>query len=98
MLISSLLLLTFVLALAPDEETYTFKIKLPARGDVIKVNHVESTNDSVIITLDGKEKKSEKQKGREEEKYIETILETKRGEIHPTRLKRKYDRAVFTKE
>jgi len=100
MLSSSLIALSLALGLAPADETHTIKVKKPAKGDVFKVEEQEESENKTVVTIAGKEVPNQPGMGKEgkSEIYVETILEKPEKAARPTSLKRKYEKARFTKD
>jgi hypothetical protein len=97
---SSLIALSLVLGLAPAEDTHTIKVKKSAKGDVVKVEDQEDGDSNMVLTVGGKEVPNQKGPGKigKNEVYVETILEKPEKAEKATSLKRKYEKARFTKE
>jgi len=97
---SSVMLLGLVFAAAPADEAYTIKIKKSAKGDVIRIEDQEEGENKMTILVGGKEAPNQPPQGKEakNEVYLETIVEKPDPNERATSLKRKYEKARFTKD
>jgi hypothetical protein len=76
------------------EDTYTIKLRDPAKGDTLQVNRTEETqSQSKIVDAAGKTLVENEDKGGKVSVYRETVLEKPEGRAKPTRLKREYEKA-----
>jgi hypothetical protein len=97
---SSLVMLGLVVGLAPAEDTYTIKFKKSAKGDITRIEGQEEGENKIVLTLAGKEVPNQPPQGKEgkAETFVETILERPDQSDRATSLKRRYEKARFTKE
>jgi hypothetical protein len=82
---------------AGADETYTIKIKEPAKGETVQVDAKDTTDSrSKLVDPDGKALLDKDDKTVKDSVYTETVLDKEPGKHRPTRLERHYEKARVT--